>query len=189
MDGHLDEAFRVLDDALALYKDSEQLSLSLTNGNSTPSSDSSSPTRAVPTISDSRTTSDSRNALRAVAISLKLGDLAETLGKPVDEERCLNFAVTKVLHIVRNEYGLRFQPQGGFVKEEGAQSGSASPSDVPVRGSLWDVLSSDDELDLPAWSSVTRTELAAPFERLAAFNARQGNEELVVPSALSGPTV
>ena len=120
--------------------------------------------------------------MRAVALALKLGELAESLKMPEEEERWLGFAVTEVLRLVRDEYGLVFDPHRGFSQNsQGSETTSDKETDVAKGGSnhetaVRDILSpdSDDELGLPTWVSLTKSELAAPMERLGAFYGRQG---------------
>lgn len=177
IDGHLSEAFTVLGDVLSLFiKDRGGVLPSDTpvtlQANEPTSSSNLTSTSSAPFLTSDF--SNSQDVLRAIAIALKLADLAEALDKPSDEEHYLNFAVSEVLRVVKAEYGLRFQTGGGFVQDKRSVEGDAGENE---NGSLWDALTTEDELDLPTWSSLTRTELAAPFERLAAFSARTGKTE------------
>lgn len=113
---------------------------------------------------------------RAVAMSLKLGALAEQLGRVKDEEYWLSFAVTESLRILRIEYGVAHDARRGFFLATSDQNPSSSSGSAP-QPSVREMLNTDEldgELGLPSWASITKTELAAPMERLAAFYGRQG---------------
>ncbi|OCB90024.1 hypothetical protein A7U60_g2786 [Sanghuangporus baumii] len=129
---------------------------------------------------------NSKNRMRAVALALKLGELSESLKRPEEEERWLGFAVTEVLRLIRDEYGLSFDSRRGFTQnspgsvtapgeENNAKKSAKEERDheAPVRNIL-SPDSSDTELGLPTWVSLTKSELAAPMERLGAFYSRQG---------------
>lgn len=123
---------------------------------------------------------NSKARMRAVALALKLGDLAESLKMSEEEERWLGFAVAEVLRLVRDEYGLVFDPHRGFSQNSQGTVTSDNKADFPKEGpnhetSVRDILNPDsnDELGLPSWVSLTKSELAAPMERLGAFYGRQ----------------
>jgi len=91
--------------------------------------------------------------MRAVAVACKLGEMAEEYQQPPEEEeRWLSWAVGELLHIVQDAQDKK--------EDEGDQQREKV------------VLS---ELDLPAW--VSKNDIGAPFEALAAFYARTGNIE------------
>ncbi|KAI5121720.1 hypothetical protein M0805_002113 [Coniferiporia weirii] len=136
---------------------------------------------------------DTRTRMRAVALALKLGALAEALSRPAEEEVWLSFAVAEVLRVVRAEYGLAHDVRRGFVgvgtssrveststPEQGrtdAETNSEQTQQEVHEHGIRDILGPnaiDGELGLPPWVSLTKTELAAPMERLGAFYARQG---------------
>jgi hypothetical protein len=179
-----EEAFDVLKTALELYVDGSKKT------SPTPETSSSSPFLQTP--SPGPDTLDFRDSMRAVAIALKLGDLAELLQRPEDEEPILGFAMTTSMRLVQSEYGLKrvgakFEREPGthskLDSNEDKKNGSQSKENEEGRATLREVLSSGtevDELGLPAWVTLTRTELAAPMERLGAFYARQGKLEYVI---------
>lgn len=120
-------------------------------------------------------------AKRAVAMGLKLGALADELSRIDDEEYWLSFSVTESLRILRTEYELAHDARRGFVPSsaEGSNGKSQSPQASSQREAppVRDILRPDGldgELGLPSWATITKTELAAPMERLAAFYGRQG---------------
>lgn len=127
-------------------------------------------------LSPDESLTDTELGKRAVAMSLKLGSLAEQLGRVKDEEYWLSFAVTESLRILQIEYGIAHDARRGFFLATSDQN-SSSPSGSAQKPSGREMLNTDKldgELGLPAWASITKTELAAPMERLAAFYGRQG---------------
>ncbi|EJC99248.1 uncharacterized protein FOMMEDRAFT_170567 [Fomitiporia mediterranea MF3/22] len=119
----------------------------------------------------------SRSRKRAAAIALKLGDLAEVLSRPEEEERWLCFAVAEVLRVLRIEYGITHDVRNGFVHNRSDAAVSSSDKQTEHEKGVRDILSPDTpdgELGLPSWVSLTKSELAAPMERLGAFYARRG---------------
>ena len=93
--------------------------------------------------------------LRAVAISSKIGELAEELKKPQEqEEKALAWAVEEVVRLVKEANAGEIDPQ--------AESSS-------------DTQTSLAELELPPW--VSKTDVGAPLESLAIFYKRIGKLE------------
>ncbi|THH12149.1 hypothetical protein EW145_g203 [Phellinidium pouzarii] len=214
-DRQLDQAFSVLRDALLNFPNQEQLPSSATLFVSPASNPNSAPSPSPSSLSTSATTSktvphsdsakpasivktthreDTRTRMRAVAISLKLGALAEALSRPADEELWLEFAVEEVLSILLTDYGLKHDVHLGFVNTNsravagkaltyvqgragedasGEQGQQIAPHDHRIRD-IFSPDSTDSDLGLPTWVSLTKTELAAPLERLGSFYTRQG---------------
>ncbi|OSX60883.1 hypothetical protein POSPLADRAFT_1146055 [Postia placenta MAD-698-R-SB12] len=99
--------------------------------------------------------------MRAVALAMKLGEMAEAYQLPVEEEeRWLTWAVEELLRIVRDEGQNRQLVVGDAVQDAG----------VPFMLA---------ELDVPPW--VTKTDMGAPLEALGRFYSREGNVEYAIP--------
>jgi len=102
--------------------------------------------------------------LRAVAIAYKLGEMAEHLKKPDDEEKYLTYAVNVVLkHIMEH----RLVPA--------AISEMAAGKRVPKSAEEGKEQIMEEQLGLPTW--VEKQDLAAPFEALATFYTKENRGE------------
>ena len=129
--------------------------------------------------------------MRVVAIALKLGDLAETLKRPSDEERWLSFAVIEVMKLIYDEYGLVFVPGRGFSEVEDDARVRGPYNDIHpaletisntvekmnrnrhgLRSSFDNPSEEVGELGLPGWVKLSKSEIAAPMERLGNFYSR-----------------
>ncbi|KAK0474213.1 hypothetical protein IW261DRAFT_1499438 [Armillaria novae-zelandiae] len=113
------------------------------------------------------TTLSGPERLRAVAIAGKLGEVAEELQKPADEEeKWLSWGVEEVLRLVKD-----------------ANAGIIDPRE--------DITSDNQvtlaELELPPW--VDKTDVGAPLEVLAAFYARIGKVEFAMPLYLQAISI
>ncbi|KAK0494479.1 hypothetical protein EDD18DRAFT_1038976, partial [Armillaria luteobubalina] len=113
------------------------------------------------------TTFSGPERLRAVAIAGKLGEVAEELQKPADEEeKWLSWGVEEVLRLVKD-----------------ASAGIIDPRE--------DITSDNQvtlvELELPPW--VDKTDVGAPLEVLAAFYARIGKVEFAMPLYLQAISI
>ncbi|KAH8113961.1 hypothetical protein DFH11DRAFT_1509828 [Phellopilus nigrolimitatus] len=212
-DREFEQAYAVLSAAIALLVPSLQVSSSPSPSSSSSSSSPSGSTGHEPPVfrslrsspsgvtgpeeySAAHPTPTTRERMRAVALALKLGDMAEMLARPAEEEHWLSYAMEEVLRVVRDEYDLVPDTRrGGFINTDSAPSASQKTAeekgeseDSAVKSvenrreqsrehALRDVFSPGSEnaqLGLPAWVSLTKTELVAPIERLASFYARQG---------------
>ncbi|KAF9262498.1 hypothetical protein L218DRAFT_945333 [Marasmius fiardii PR-910] len=100
---------------------------------------------------DVKGTLEGPERLRGVALASKLGELAEQLGKPrEEEEKWKVWAVEEVLRIVKAE-----------AKEEERRT-----MDLPM-------------MPLPKW--ISKADVGSPLEQLGAFYARSGKLEYAMP--------
>lgn len=107
--------------------------------------------------------------MRAVALALKLGEMAATFSFPSDmdessetaEEDWLGLAVRDVLQILADD---RMKTVGRGVEEDIDKSKKSEGGD----------------LQLPRWCSLRKTEIIVPIERLGTLYARQGKPEYVI---------
>jgi len=107
--------------------------------------------------------------MRQVSIAHKLGELAEMYKFGDDEEeKWLIWAVEKLLGAIK-DHGAAFSSGFGGQRTEG-QAQEKDSEEVGM------VLA---DLNLPKW--VTKMDLGAPLEALAAFYARQGKVEYAIP--------
>lgn len=99
--------------------------------------------------------------MRAVALSYKLAELAQNLGKPQEEEKWLVWGVEATLRTV-----LDAPPM-------------AAVDVLTVRQGHWEIVEGPrskvlvEQLGLPSWT--TQLDIAAPFEALGTFYAKSGN--------------
>ncbi|KAG6837089.1 hypothetical protein H0H93_014981 [Arthromyces matolae] len=112
--------------------------------------------------------------LRAIAISYKLGEMANALQWREEEERHLVWAVEAVLKSV---FRLGEQMEQA---DHAPEIVSSLPRDSDTRTML-------SELSLPEWA--TKTDVAAPLEALGAFYAEAGRVEFAMPLYLQAISV
>ncbi|KIY64987.1 hypothetical protein CYLTODRAFT_380096, partial [Cylindrobasidium torrendii FP15055 ss-10] len=109
-------------------------------------------TESLEMLKTPQTTLTPDERLRAVAISSKIGEMAETLKRPAEEEeKALQWAVEEVLRLVKEANAGEIDPQA-----EGSAETEKTLS----------------ELELPSW--ISKTDVGAPLENLAAFYKRAG---------------
>ena len=104
--------------------------------------------------------------MRAVALSHKLGEMAEELGKPKEEEE--QWLVWSVETVLRDIMG-----SAPAVIESAAKMTEKDKENAVLIV---------DELKLPKW--VVKHDLAAPFEALGSFYSRAGNVRYALLSPL-----
>ena len=134
---------------------------------------------------------DPKVRMRLVALALKLGDLAESLKRSDDEDLWLSFAVVEVMKLIYDEYGLVFVAGRGFTEVEDDNRVKMPPikSDTVnmtsafekyprnrhgLRSSFESPTQEIGELGLPPWVKLSRSEIAAPLERLGNYYSRHG---------------
>lgn len=100
--------------------------------------------------------------MRAIAVAYKLGELAHTLGRPEEEEKWLVWSVEALLRTVLHAIPVSKVEGTGVSEPPQPHDGHTDKVIVEVLG-------------LPVWS--TGHNIAAPFEALASFYARQGKAE------------
>ncbi|KAJ2919874.1 hypothetical protein MD484_g568, partial [Candolleomyces efflorescens] len=121
--------------------------------------------------SNLRTDLSPEERMRAVSIAYKLGELAQTLNKPKDEEeKWLVYSVETVLKDVM---------QAPLVAQA-VVTDDAKKSQEVARGIV-------DELKLPSW--VLKHDLAAPFEALGSFYSRTGKVSYAMPLYLQAISI
>lgn len=122
---------------------------------------------------------------RAAALALKLGDLSETLKRPpAEDEALLSFAAEEIMRLVFQDdaFGMA---TGAEAEKNGQENGKKRDE----ASNNTDNADADLELPLPSWATFTRSEVAAPLERLAAFYARQGKDGCVLPLCKSAALI
>ncbi|KAF9532613.1 hypothetical protein CPB83DRAFT_847069 [Crepidotus variabilis] len=105
--------------------------------------------------------------VRAISIAYRLGELAQELKKPLEEEeKWLSWAVEALLKTVLQV---------------------PRPLSQPSSGSQLDVYHRMEDLELPSWDAMQS--LAAPFEALGSFYSRTGKIDFAMPLYLHAVSI